>query len=271
MRGTRRGRKAPPRGGGSGAGGRPLRDLRKLGWRSVVSPHHVSTWTGGTVRSTLSRASGSLAALVSALLTLSSCGGAPPADPGNEWFRFPLVADSATQGPPPPPLRLTASDGTGLELLELTGRAVIEEPLAFTELHLIFQNPEDRIIEGNFTITLPEGASVSRFAMKLDDAWQEGEVVEKQRAREAYEDFLHRRQDPALLEQAAGNEFSARVFPIPARGTKELLISYSQEIPAPATYSLLLGGLPHVRKLDLSVSLTGSTSPAAVLRRDEDR
>jgi len=45
-----------------------------------------------------------------------------------------------------------------------------------------------------------QGASISRFAMKVNGAWQEGEVVEKQAARRAYEDFLHRKQDPALLE-----------------------------------------------------------------------
>ena len=32
--------------------------------------------------------------------------------------------------------------------------------------------------------------------------------------------ILHRRQDPALLEKAAGNQFSAKVFPIPANAEK---------------------------------------------------
>ena len=45
-------------------------------------------------------------------------------------------------------------------------------------------------------------------------------MVELQAAREAYEDFLHRRQDPALLEKEAGNQFPARVFPIPPRATR---------------------------------------------------
>jgi len=115
------------------------------------------------------------------------------------------------------------------------------DPLAFTELTLTFQNPLDRVLEGQFKVTLPQGATVSRFAMKLDERWQEGEVVEKQAARRAYEDFLHRRQDPALLEQSGGNEFTARVFPIPAKGVKELVISYSHElVQQTATYVLPL-------------------------------
>lgn len=168
----------------------------------------------------------------------------------------PQVAEAAR--PAEAPMSLTASDGTGLRLVNLTARAVIEEPLAFTELRLAFQNPQDRVIEGQFRITLPQGATVSRFAMKSDDRWQEGEVVEKQAARRAYEDFLHRRQDPALLEQAAGNEFSARVFPIAARGIKELIVSYSQELPTGASpYLLPLKGLPELGELDVAAFARG--------------
>ena len=67
--------------------------------------------------------------------------------------------------------------------------------------------------------------------MKVNGVWQEGEVVEKQAARRAYEDFLHRKQDPALMEKAEGNQFTARVFPIPAKGVKHLVVSFSQELP----------------------------------------
>jgi tetratricopeptide (TPR) repeat protein len=150
----------------------------------------------------------------------------------------------------PAPMSLTASDGAGLELVSLSAEAAIEDPLAFTELHLIFRNPENRVREGQFRITLPSGATVSRFAMRIGDRWQEGEVVEQQAARVAYEDFLHRRQDPALLETAAGNEFAARIFPIPAAATKEIIISYAQELTrAGEPYRLPLRGLPRVAML----------------------
>ncbi len=160
------------------------------------------------------------------------------------------------------PFSLTASDGTGLYLRGLKARAVVEEPLAFTELHLTFENPSDRVIEGRFQIEMPPGAAISRFAMKIGNRWQEGEVVERQAARRAYEDFLHRRQDPALLEHEAGNQFSARVFPIPARARKELIISYSQELAdSSEPYRLELLGLPQLDNLDAQVIIKelGST------------
>jgi hypothetical protein len=162
------------------------------------------------------------------------------------------------------PLSLTASDGAGLELTSLAAQAVIDDPLAFTELHLVFRNPENRVREGRFRITLPSGATISRFAMRVGDRWQEGEVVEQQAARIAYEDFLHRRQDPALLESEAGNEFSARVFPIPPNGTKELIVSYSQELRASGEpYRLPLAGLPRLGRLSVRAMVGKKVGGAA--------
>ncbi|MDB4975032.1 MAG: putative signal peptide protein [Myxococcaceae bacterium] len=165
---------------------------------------------------------------------------------------LPHHAPQELAAPPPPPVSLTGSDGSGLELVSLSANAVIEDPLAFTELRIVFKNPEARVREGRFRITLPSGATISRFAMRIGDRFQEGEVVEQQAARVAYEDFLHRRQDPALLESEAGNEFSARVFPIPAHATKELIVSYSQELTRrDEAYRLPLRGLPKLGQLSI--------------------
>ncbi|HET9627528.1 MAG TPA: VIT domain-containing protein, partial [Kofleriaceae bacterium] len=157
----------------------------------------------------------------------------------------------------PPPWTLTASDGSGLQLTRVDAKAVVEGPLAFTELHLYFHNPEARVREGTFSINLPTGAAVSRFAMETNGQLMEAEVVEKQAARRAYEDFLHRRQDPALLEKAAGNQFSARVFPIPAHADKHVVISFSQDV-SPGHYTLPLVGLAAVDQLDVRVQVRGA-------------
>jgi tetratricopeptide (TPR) repeat protein len=182
------------------------------------------------------------------------------------------------KGPPlASPLSLTASDGSGLQLVSMTARAVIEDPLAFTELHLVFHNAEPRQREGRFRITLPPGATVSRFAMKIGDRLMEGEVVERQAARRAYEDFLHRRQDPALMENEAGNEFSARIFPIPPNSDKELIVAYSQELTqSKDPFRLPLRGLPKLAELDIRVlvgsaerqSGAGSNLGGAVMRQE---
>ncbi len=152
-----------------------------------------------------------------------------------------------------PPWSLTASDGSGLLLSRVDAKAVFEGPLAFTELHLYFYNHEDRVREGTFQITLPQNAAVSRFAMETNGQWMEAEVVEKQLARRAYDDFLHRRQDPALLEKSAGNQFTAKVFPIAGKSLKHIVISYSQELPG-ARYLLPLRGLPKTERVDVTLA-----------------
>src|SRR3954465_6638408 len=154
------------------------------------------------------------------------------------------------------PYSLTASAGSGLAVTRVEAKAVFEGPLAYTELHLWFHNPENRRREGTFQIALPNHAAVSRFAMENEGEWMEAEVVEKQLARRAYDDFLHRRQDPALLEKADGNQFTAKVFPIAPNADKHIVISYSQELPG-SRYTLPLRGLPKVGRVDVSLAVTG--------------
>ncbi|MEJ7601926.1 MAG: VIT domain-containing protein [Kofleriaceae bacterium] len=187
---------------------------------------------------------------------------------------LPLPAFAASeyvlQAEPQAPWSLTASDGSGLVMTRVEARAVVQGPLAFTELHVYFHNPENRIREGTFAITLPPNAAVSRFAMEHDQQWMEAEVVEKQLARRAYEDFLHRKQDPALLEKAEGNQFTARVFPIPANGDKHLVLSFSQELPG-ARYVLPLRGLPKVSRVDIRLATLGAdgrTSEQVLAEKD---
>ena len=133
---------------------------------------------------------------------------------------------------PSAPLSLTGSDGTGLELVALTAKAVVDDPLAFTELHLTFENPENRIREGRFRIALPQGAAISRFAMKKGDGWQEGEVVEQQAARVAYEDFLHRARTRRCWSRRRATSSRRACSRSRPTASKELIVSYSQELDA---------------------------------------
>ncbi len=170
-------------------------------------------------------------------------------------LEYPAVAMVVAEAP----ISLTADDGTGLVLESLKAKAVIEGPLAFTELHMRFRNPLPRRLEGRFQITLPEGASVSRLAMRMKDGWREAEVVERMAARRAYEDFLHRKQDPMLLEKEAGNQFRARIFPIDASGTKEVILSFSHELDARTGYTLPLRGLPAIDELVVDAMVAGAS------------
>ena len=194
-----------------------------------------------------------------------------------------LSSSQANRGKILPSVSLTASDGTGLKLLQFKVQIVLDGFLAFTELKMVFYNSENRRREGRFQIVLPHNAAISRFAMKIGNRLQEGEVVEKQLARRAYEDFLHRRQDPALLEMDSGNRFNARIFPIEPKSEKVLILSYSQRLDDLAgEYVLPLLGLPQLKQFAIKVfydrdsfsttqlgELTGTVSKREVLTIDK--
>ncbi len=152
------------------------------------------------------------------------------------------------------PISLSTSDGAGLVLKSYESNTVLDGFFAFTEVKLSFYNPENRQREGRFRVTLPDNARLARFAMLIEDRWQEGEVVEREKATRVYEDFLHRKQDPAILETDAGNEFSARIFPIPAKSEKKIIFSYSQTLGGfPPTFTIPLLGLPRIDDFVLRV------------------
>jgi tetratricopeptide (TPR) repeat protein len=177
---------------------------------------------------------------------------------------LPLGHASPAKADATPPLQLTSSDGAGLELRSLDVRAVVDGPLVLTELRATFHNPENRVREGRFQLVLPDGAALSRFAMLQPAGWMEGEVVEKAKAERVYEDFLHRRQDPALLQQDAGNTFSARVFPIPAGGDKSFILTWSEELADPRTpWRLPLRGLPKLAEFKARIYLHSAQKPGA--------
>lgn len=162
-------------------------------------------------------------------------------------------------GPPSPPITFADPDGQELILEDLSVRTAVHGMLSLTELELRFRNPQARRIEGRFTCTLPPNAAISRFAKEVNGHLMEGEVVERLRANQVYEQFLHQMRDPALLEQDQGNRFSARIFPIDANAPVRLLVSYTQLLPMHGgvrTYTLPLRGLSHVRKLTFRAFVT---------------
>jgi tetratricopeptide (TPR) repeat protein len=147
------------------------------------------------------------------------------------------------------PISLSDADGQELILEQLSARAAIHGMLSLTELEFRFRNPKPRRIEGRFACTLPPNAAISRFAKEVNGQLMEGEVVERLRANQVYEQFLHQMRDPALLEQDQGNRFSARIFPIEANASVRILLSYSALLPlrdGVRTYTLPLRGISHV-------------------------
>ena len=101
---------------------------------------------------------------------------------------------------------------------------------AVTTMEMTFYNPNTRVMEGEFQFPLADGQQVSRFALDINGKMREGVVVDKTAGRKAFEEIVRRGVDPGLLEKTEGNNFKARVYPMPAKGTRRVLIAFEQEL-----------------------------------------
>src|SRR5687768_5146133 len=177
---------------------------------------------------------------------------AAPQEKPRGFTLAPAPAPVKSTTPPPAPITFADPDGQELILEDLSIRTAIHGMLSLTEMELRFRNPQPRRIEGRFSCTLPPNAAISRFAKEVNGHLMEGEVVERLRANQVYEQFLHQMRDPALLEQDQGNRFSARIFPIETKAPVRLVLSYTTLLPlrdSVRTYTLPLRDLSKINKL----------------------
>ncbi len=117
-----------------------------------------------------------------------------------------------------------------MQLQDLSVDILVVGQTAVTTMEMTFYNPNSRVMEGEFEFPLSDGQQVSRFALDIDGKLREGVVVDKALGRKAFEDIVRRGIDPGLLEKTEGNNFRARVYPMPHRGTRRILIAFEQEL-----------------------------------------
>lgn len=121
-------------------------------------------------------------------------------------------------------------NSTPMRLQSLRVDVKIVGHLATTTWDISVFNPQRSVLEGELVFPIGDGQTVSRFAMDVNGALREGVVVEKDKGRQVFEDIVRRKVDPGLLEKTSGNSFRARVYPIPAQGSKRVVIAYEQEL-----------------------------------------
>jgi hypothetical protein len=131
-----------------------------------------------------------------------------------------------------PMLLVNQEDGkkVPLKLSNLNISVEIDGNIATTTMDMTFYNDAARVLEGQLNFPLENEQVISRFAMELNGKLREGVVVEKEKGRRTFESIVRRRVDPALLEMTKGNNFRARVFPIPANGYKRIVIGYEEAL-----------------------------------------
>jgi Ca-activated chloride channel family protein len=126
-------------------------------------------------------------------------------------------------------------DPSILSLQVMNVDVLIDNQHARVKVLQIFDNHVSQILEGKYLFALPPLASISDFAIWDADTRIPGVMIEKRRANAIYGELKQPKVDPGLLQQDDEHEgrsaFSAKVFPIPAYGTKRVELEYTEMLP----------------------------------------
>lgn len=120
----------------------------------------------------------------------------------------------------------------GLRLQAEAVKVDINDQVAKTYISQTFVNDTDRNLAGTYLFPLPEDTTFSSFSLHIDGKPVEGKILEANDARQQYEEIVRRMVDPGLLEYADYKTVRARIFPIPAHGSKKVELEYTQILKA---------------------------------------
>lgn len=120
--------------------------------------------------------------------------------------------------------------------------------VARTEIDETFANDTDDELEGIYRFPLPPGAQIERLALEVDGKLLDGEFIDKAKASAIWRGAIQNAapkapkpreeivwvpgpwHDPALLEWQRGGRFELRIFPIPKRGSRRVVIAYTETV-----------------------------------------
>jgi ferric-dicitrate binding protein FerR (iron transport regulator)/Mg-chelatase subunit ChlD len=135
-----------------------------------------------------------------------------------------------------------------LSLVRHHVRVRIMGNVARTEVEEVFRNDSAVTLEGIYRFPLPPDARIARLALDVEGRLEEGAFVERDVAAKIWRGVIRQAtpqrqqqreefiwvpgpwRDPALLEWQQGGQFQLRIFPIPARGERRVILAYEQTV-----------------------------------------
>ncbi len=145
-----------------------------------------------------------------------------------------------------------------LEISKQSVRAVLREGLSETEVDQTFFNPGERAVEGWYWFSVPEGASVTGFALETNGILVEGEFNERREAAAQYTTAKSSGHAPAILEWIDSRTYRARIYPVPAGGNRRVVLRYIEMRPpvgSKLSYEYPMGAGKPVRIGEFSLSV----------------
>ena len=115
-----------------------------------------------------------------------------------------------------------------LEIRQHHVEVTIEDGYAITSVEQVFFNPSDTELEAIYSFPVPEKASVGEFTYWIEGSPVTGEVLEKQQAKEVYQQERQQGREVALTEQDSYRTFSSHVYPVKPRQDVRIRLVYIQ-------------------------------------------
>lgn len=115
-----------------------------------------------------------------------------------------------------------------LEIRDHVVKVIVEDAYAITTVDQTFFNPHAQDLEAIYSFPVPKKAAVSEFTMWIDGKPIHGEVLEKKKAREVYEDQKSKNKNAGLTEKNEYKTFEMNVYPVLAGQETKVRLSYIQ-------------------------------------------
>ena len=124
------------------------------------------------------------------------------------------------------------SNYQSLEIKQHHVDITIEDGYAITQVTQVFSNPNDVSLEAIYSFPIPEKAAVGEFTYWIDGKPVTGEVLEKKKAREIYEQEKAQGRETALTEQDKYKSFDSSVYPVLPKQDVKIRLVYIQPVHA---------------------------------------
>ena len=106
--------------------------------------------------------------------------------------------------------------------------ASIRDQVAQVQVGQTFKNRTSRVLQVKFVFPLPYDGAVDQMTFMVDGEELEGRLLEADKAREIYQSYVRRSQDPALVQWIGTGMFQTQVFPVPPGAERTVSLRYTQ-------------------------------------------
>ncbi len=120
--------------------------------------------------------------------------------------------------------------GKVLQIRDHAVRVVVEDGYAITTVEQTFANPHTRDLEAIYSFPVPKKGAVSEFTYWIDGAPVTAEVLEKETARQIYDDEKAAGRETGLAEQDSYRTFDISVWPVHAQDHVRVRLAYIQPV-----------------------------------------